>query len=159
MTPLRQRMIEDMQLSGKSPHTQRTYVSAVRQLAAYYMRSPDEISEEELREYFLYLVNVNQFARTTSGYLFLPMRKGNRIYEGPMTSQAVWDIVEKYAPVEKLVPHDLRRTFAKLAYKAGAPIEQIQKSLGHASIKTTEDYIGVDLDLKQAPSDLIRLEL
>ena len=36
MTPLRQRMIEDMQLSGKSPHTQRAYVSAVRQLAAYY---------------------------------------------------------------------------------------------------------------------------
>lgn len=76
-----------------------------------------------------------------------------------MTSQAVWDIVEKYAPVEKLAPHDLRRTFAKLAHKAGSPIEQIQKSLGHASIQTTESYIGVDLDLKQAPSDMIRLDV
>ena len=66
MTPLRQRMIEDMQLSGKSAETQRVYVSAVRQLAAYYMRSPDEISEEELREYFLYLANVKQNAHSSS---------------------------------------------------------------------------------------------
>jgi|SoiMethySBSTD1v2_1073268.scaffolds.fasta_scaffold319731_3 integrase/recombinase XerD len=66
MTPLRQRMIEDMQLAGKSRETQRRYVSAVRQLAAYYMRSPDQISEEELREYFLYLKNEKQIAHSTS---------------------------------------------------------------------------------------------
>jgi len=66
MTPLRQRMIEDMQLRGLSPSTQRRYVSAVRQLAAYYMRSPDEVSEEELREYFLYLANVKQNAHSSS---------------------------------------------------------------------------------------------
>ena len=65
MTPLRQRMIEDMQLAGKSPERQRRYVSAVRQLAAYYMRSPDQISEEELREYFLHLKNEKQVAHST----------------------------------------------------------------------------------------------
>ncbi|HMN29030.1 MAG TPA: site-specific integrase [Caldilineaceae bacterium] len=66
MTPLRQRMIEDMQLAGKSQQTQRRYVSAVRQLAAYYKRSPDQISEEELRAYFLYLKNEKQIAHSTS---------------------------------------------------------------------------------------------
>lgn len=66
MTPLRQRMIEDMQLRGMSPHTQRWYISAVRQLAAHYMRSPDQLSEEELREYFLYLKNEKQITHSTS---------------------------------------------------------------------------------------------
>ena len=95
----------------------------------------------------------------TSGYLFLPMRKGGHLQDGPMTSQAIWKVVQKYKPVEKLAPHDLRRTFAKLAHTAGAPIEQIQQSLGHASIQTTEKYLGVELNLAQAPSDMISLNL
>jgi integrase/recombinase XerD len=57
MTPLRQRMIEDMQLRGLSEKTQDSYLRAVRQLAEHYARSPDRISEEELRQYFLYLKN------------------------------------------------------------------------------------------------------
>jgi integrase/recombinase XerD len=66
MTPLRQRMIEDMQLHGLSAQTQRRYVSAVRQLAGYYGKSPDQIGDEELRQYFLYLKNVKQVSRSTS---------------------------------------------------------------------------------------------
>jgi len=65
MTPLRQRMIEDMQLRGLSPSTQRAYVQVVRQLAEYYGRSPDQITEEELRQYFLYLKNERQASRST----------------------------------------------------------------------------------------------
>ena len=53
MTPLRQRMLEDMQLRGFSARTQECYVAAVRQLAAHYHRSPDQLGEEELRQYFL----------------------------------------------------------------------------------------------------------
>lgn len=49
MTPLRQRMIEDMQLRGLADRTQEAYVLAVRQLAEHYNKSPDQISEEELR--------------------------------------------------------------------------------------------------------------
>jgi integrase/recombinase XerD len=60
MTALRQRMIEDMQLRGLSEKTQEAYVRAVRQLAEHYGRSLDQISEEELRQYFLYLKNVKQ---------------------------------------------------------------------------------------------------
>jgi integrase/recombinase XerD len=57
MTPLRQRMIEDLQLRGLSAKTQDAYLRAVRQLAEHYRKSPDLVTEEELRLYFLYLKN------------------------------------------------------------------------------------------------------
>jgi len=66
MTPLRQRMIEDMQLRGLSARTQECYVAAVRQLAAHHHRSPDQLSEEDLRQYFLYLTNEKKVARATA---------------------------------------------------------------------------------------------
>lgn len=56
-------------------------------------------------------------------------------------------------------PHDLRRTFAKLAHKGGASIDQIQLSLGHSSVQTTERYLGVDQDLTTAPCDVLGLRL
>jgi site-specific recombinase XerD len=65
MTVLREKMIEDMQLRGLSIRTQETYMQAVRQLAKYYHKSPDQISEEELRQYFLYLKNVRRVSRNT----------------------------------------------------------------------------------------------
>jgi len=57
MTPLRRRMIEDMQLRGLADKTQDAYLRAVRQLAEHYHKSPDQIDEEALRQYFLYLKN------------------------------------------------------------------------------------------------------
>ena len=62
MTPLRQRMMEDLQLRGYSPRTQEAYLHAVRQLAAHFHRSPDLLTEEQLRAYFLHLTNVKHFA-------------------------------------------------------------------------------------------------
>ena len=66
MTPLRQRMLEDMQLRGLSARTQECYVAAVRQLAEHYHRSPDQLTEEDLRQYFLYLANEKKVARATA---------------------------------------------------------------------------------------------
>lgn len=65
MTELRRRMIEDMDLRGFSPKTQKAYIGAVQRLAGFYRRSPDQLSEEEIREFFLHLVNVNHAARST----------------------------------------------------------------------------------------------
>jgi len=65
MTALRQKMIEDMQLHGFAERTQDSYLRAVRQLAEYYNKPPDQISEEELRQYFLYLKNVKNASRST----------------------------------------------------------------------------------------------
>ena len=53
MSPLRQRMIEDMTLAGLSPTTQAIYINAVRRLAGHYHRSPDKLTEEEVRSYLL----------------------------------------------------------------------------------------------------------
>lgn len=65
MSQLRERMIEDMQLRGLSKRTQESYVGAVKQLAKYYNKSPDELREEELRGYFVYLVKEKQVAGST----------------------------------------------------------------------------------------------
>jgi integrase/recombinase XerD len=59
-------MIECLQLRGLSERTQESYVRAVRQLAEHYHKSPDLITEEELRQYFLYLKNIKHYARTTT---------------------------------------------------------------------------------------------
>jgi integrase/recombinase XerD len=66
VTPLRQRMIEDMQLRGLSPRTQEAYICKVSQLAQHYGKSPDLLSDEDLRQYFLYLRNERQFSHSSS---------------------------------------------------------------------------------------------
>jgi len=58
-------MIECLQLRGLSERTQESYVRAVRQLAEHYHKSPDLITEEELRQYFLFLKNVKHYSRNT----------------------------------------------------------------------------------------------
>jgi integrase/recombinase XerD len=57
VTPLRQRMIEDMRMRKLSPKTQEAYIRAVRQFAAFLGRSPDAASDEDLRRYQLHLVD------------------------------------------------------------------------------------------------------
>lgn len=65
MTALRQKMIDDMQLRGFAERTQEAYLSAVNQLAKHYRKPPDQIDEEELRQYFLFLKNEKHAARNT----------------------------------------------------------------------------------------------
>ena len=62
MTPLRQRMIEDMQLRNLSTETQRAYLHYITGLARFYQTSPEHLSLEELREYQLYLMNERQYS-------------------------------------------------------------------------------------------------
>ena len=79
-----------------------------------------------------------------------------------ITPQAIRNIVAGYAlklENQGIAPHDLRRTFAKLAHKGGSPIDQIQLSLGHDSIQTTEKYLGVEQDLTDAPCDHLGLRI
>jgi site-specific recombinase XerD len=65
MTTLRRRMLEDLQLRGLAPKTQECYIAAVHQLAQHYRRAPDQLSEEDLRQYFLYLLNDKKVAEST----------------------------------------------------------------------------------------------
>jgi integrase len=97
-----------------------------------------------------------------AGHLFRPVNKGDRVAGERMTAQAVFNTVKAYAAaigLDHFAPHDLRRSYAKLAHKGRAPLEQIQLSLGHASIQTTERYLGVEQDFTDAPCDHLGLRV
>ena len=91
----------------------------------------------------------------TAGLLLGSVNKGDRITGQGMSAQSIYEVVEAYGKElgAALAPHDVRRTFAKLAHRGRAPLEQIQISLGHASIQTTERYLGVQQNLTDAPCD------
>ena len=60
-----------------------------------------------------------------------------------MTPKVVWEVVKgaaRRAGIERLAPHDLRRTCGRLCHLAGGDLDQIQFLLGHVSIQTTERY-------------------
>lgn len=65
MSPLRKRMLEEMQLRQLSESTQKTYIHAVKQLTIWSGKSPDEVTEEEVRAYFLYLVNERKLSQSS----------------------------------------------------------------------------------------------
>ena len=65
MTPLRKRMIENMELHGLADRTRESYVAAVSHLARHYNRSPDRLSADEIRRFFLHLINERQAAKST----------------------------------------------------------------------------------------------
>ncbi len=101
-------------------------------------------------------------AHLQEGFIFRRVNKGMRMMGEGFTEQAIYNIVVGYAEklaAQGIAPHDLRRTFAKLAHKGGSPIDQIQLSLGHDSIQTTEKYLGVEQDLTDAPCDHLGLKI
>jgi site-specific recombinase XerD len=99
-------------------------------------------------------------AEIRTGRVFRPINKGGRLTHESLTEKCIWSVLRKYAVgigLPNLAPHDLRRSYAKLARQGGASLEQIQLSLGHASVQTTEIYLGSKQNLKDAPCDHLRL--
>ena len=74
MTALRRRMIETMQLRDLADTTQRAYLQAIRLLAQYYHRPPDQLTDDDIRQYFLYLRNERKVARSTSTIALCAMK-------------------------------------------------------------------------------------
>jgi integrase/recombinase XerD len=75
MSKLRQQLIQELTLRGCSPRTQEAYVSAVYQLAKYYRRPPDQVSDQEIKDYLIYLAEVRKLSassrnQATSGLRF-----------------------------------------------------------------------------------------
>jgi site-specific recombinase XerD len=94
-------------------------------------------------------------AGIVSGHVFRAITKNGHIHGDGISAQAIYSIVKGYG-IDigvNIAPHDLRRSFARLARAGNAPLEQIQLSLGHASVATTERYIGSKQDLYDAPCD------
>lgn len=65
MSELRRRMLEDMQLHGYTQGTQNVYAHAVEALAQYHGRSPDQLTEEQVRQFFLHLINRKRVSEGT----------------------------------------------------------------------------------------------
>ena len=81
----------------------------------------------------------------TEGKVFRRVSKNGTRQDEAVTTDVVWCAVKRYAKrigIGHLAPHDLRRTCARLCHEAGGELEQIQFLLGHASVQTTERYIG-----------------
>ncbi|MGO9443183.1 MAG: tyrosine-type recombinase/integrase [Thiobacillaceae bacterium] len=97
-------------------------------------------------------------AKITKEKIFRAVGKNGKVSGASLSTTAVWKIVLQYARqvgIERLAPHDLRRTCAKLCRKSGGDLEQIQFLLGHASIQTTEKYLGGEQDIVNAVNDRI----
>ncbi|MDQ1469292.1 MAG: hypothetical protein QOJ99_772 [Bryobacterales bacterium] len=93
-----------------------------------------------------------------SGPLFRAVNKAGLVSPRGLSENAVWFIVRSYAgETGLLAPRDLRRTCARLCREGGGSLEQIQLLLGHESIQTTMDYLGVRQDLEDAVNDRLRL--
>jgi site-specific recombinase XerD len=100
-------------------------------------------------------------AEIDRGKIFRRVTKMGRVLGEGMTERAVWHIVKdsaKLIGVQKLAPHDLRRSCARLCHEAGGELEQIQFLLGHVSIQTTERYLGCKQRIRSAVNDRIGIE-
>jgi len=97
-----------------------------------------------------------QSAPVVSGKLFRSIRKNGTVWGDGMTQNVIWYVVKDCATrvgIKVLAPHDLRRTCARLCHAAGGELQQIQFLLGHASVQTTERYVGCKQELRSAVND------
>lgn len=79
-----------------------------------------------------------------------------------LSTTSIYNAVGRYSMAalgRMIAPHDLRRSFAKIARKNGALLEQIMQNLGHESLETTQTYLGLEIDYQNAPSDLLGLKV
>jgi site-specific recombinase XerD len=99
---------------------------------------------------------------SASGRVFRLVHKSGSLRAEGISNQVVYEVVKEYGQMiglEELAPHDLRRTFARLAYEGGSTMDQIKESLGHSSVQTTERYIGSMQSFRDAPADRLGIRL
>jgi len=89
MTPLRQRMLEDMQVRNLADHTQRTYLQQVTQFANHFGQSPASLGPEEIRTYQVYLTQERQLAPKSIGIAVAALRF---LYK--VSLQRDWPVIE-----------------------------------------------------------------
>ena len=122
MTPLRKRMIDDLQLRGCASATQEAYLWAVQKLARHYHKSPDLVSEQELRAYFLHLTRVERCAPGT-----LKIALSGIKFCFAVTLQRQWPVLGLVRPGrEKKLPVVLSRAEVRALLQAvRAPVYRV----------------------------------
>ena len=99
-------------------------------------------------------------AGIVDGRVFQGVGKTGRVWGQGISQNVVWYVVQscgRRAGLEHIAPHDLRRTCAKLCHSNGGELEQIQFLLGHASVQTTERYLGCKQNLGHPVNDRFTL--
>lgn len=99
-------------------------------------------------------------ARITDGNIFRAVSRSGKVWGKRISQNVVWYVVKgccEKAGLERIAPHDLRRTCAKLCHSNGGELEQIQFLLGHASVQTTERYLGCKQNLGHPVNDRFTL--
>jgi integrase/recombinase XerD len=132
VTPLRRRMLEELQRRNYSPETSRGYILAVKQFAEYFGRSPEEIGTEEVRRFQLYLLNEKKLAPGTvetrmAALRFLykkVLKRRDLAYDDlifPKTPEKL-PVVLSQEEVKRLIeaaPNLLHRTLLMVLYSTG----------------------------------------
>jgi site-specific recombinase XerD len=99
-------------------------------------------------------------AGVMEGRIFRAVARAGKVWGKGISQNVVWYVVKSCCErvgLEHIAPHDLRRTCAKLCHSNGGELEQIQFLLGHASVQTTERYLGCKQNLGHPVNDLFDL--
>jgi len=154
ISPLRQRMIDDMRMRKFSPKTQNAYIRAVRRLAAFLGRSPDSASDEDLRRYQLHLVvqgisPISLNATITGLKFFFEFTLGDP------------ERMAKMTPVQ--VPHKLpvilsREEVARLIESAGSLKYQAALSVAYGAGLRASEVIALKLGDIDSQRMVLRVE-
>jgi len=119
MTKLRQQLIQELVLRGFSPRTQEAYVGAVHQLAKYFKRSPDQISDEEIRTYLLYLAETKKLSASSRNQA----TSAFRFFYGTVLGRPVDQVVRVLPRVRRVVrrPQVFAITELERLFSIGCP--------------------------------------
>jgi len=103
-----------------------------------------------------------QPAGIADGAVFRSLNRGGQIRQAALNEKVIWQLIQRYAEVAGvagIAPPRLSPQMHEIAPGGGGELEQIQMLLGHASVQTTERYLGTKQDLVHAPNDGIKLKL
>ena len=147
-------MLEDLQLKGYSPSTRDCYVRGVERLAKYYKKSPALITEEELRQYFLYMKLEKRYSRSTATITLCGIKF---LYE--KTLRKNWPVLDLVRPPkERKLPAVLSQEEVKRVLQAvQVPLYRIcLTTIYSCGLRISE---GVGLQVEQIDSSRLVLRI
>ena len=171
MTPLRQRMLEDMSIRNFAEKTQQSYLEHVSRYARYFHRSPEDLGPEEVRAYQLYLTETRKLAPSTisiatSALRFLYRVTLKRDWEPadiPLVGLTAWQVLIETAKLkkgQKVLIHAGSGgvgTFAiQLAKHAGAIVATTTSTSNVDFVKRLGADIVIDYKKRDRFEDLLR---
>lgn len=138
MTPLRQRMLEDMRIRNFSPHTQVLYLRRVTQFARHFKRSPDQLGFDHVRAYLVHLterrVSAAVLCQTITALRFLYMKTLHREWdfnalpyprrERKLPDIPSPDVVQRFLTAVKNAKH---RALLATCYAAGLRVSEVRQ--------------------------------